>query len=251
MINIKSPQEIALMRKGGKILADVLDALKKEIRAGVTTAYLDKYANDMIKKMGAKSAFYGFEGYPYTTCVSINEEIVHGLPSKRIIKNGDIVSVDCGVLFRGYNTDAAFTVAVGKVTPQAQKLIKTTKNTLDLAISLVKDGVSLLYIQKKMQQYAHGAGFSVIRDLTGHGIGKKLQEEPVVANYPYGRDIILKTGMTICFEPMLSIGDWRITSHENGWAIETADKSISAHFEHTLAVTKEGCEILTALDEKK
>lgn len=252
MSQVKTSKEIEIMRKSGRILAIILNKLKNEIKAGITTESLDIKAAKMMEKYHVKSAFKGFQGYPYSTCVSINEEIVHGLPSKRIIQNGDIVSIDSGVMYRGYNSDAAFTVAVGQISNKTKKLIQTTEKVLKLAISLIKEGASLKSIQLKMQEYAHKAGFAIIRDLTGHGIGKSLQEEPVIANYPYGKkDIILKSGMTFCVEPMLSCGDWRITSHENGWAIETADKSMAAHFEHTLAVTKTGCEILTALDEKK
>jgi methionyl aminopeptidase len=252
MIHIKNSKEIELMRKSGKILAIILEKLQKEIKVGVKTKSLDIMAQELIKRYGARPAFLGFGGYPYSTCISINEEIVHGLPSERVIKEGDIVSVDCGVNYKGYNSDAAFTVAVGKVNPQLQKLIKTTKEVLDLAISLIKDEVSLKSIQKKMQGYAQNASFRIIREYTGHGIGKKLQEEPSIANYvDESQDIILKKGMTICIEPMLSCGDWRTSGHDNGWTVQTADMSISAHFEHTLLVTEKGCQILTTLDEKK
>ncbi|MCL5795495.1 MAG: type I methionyl aminopeptidase [Patescibacteria group bacterium] len=251
MTQIKTPQEIKIMAQGGKILAKVLDELKHELKPGVTTASINEKAEKLIRSYGAKPAFKGFEGYPYATCISINEEIVHGLPSSRVIKPGDVVSVDCGVLFGGYNSDAAFTVSIGKVKPEIERLITTTQDTLDLAIFLIKNGASLRSIQKKMQDFVHHAGFTIIRELTGHGIGKKLQEEPVIANYPYGaKDIILKTGMTFCVEPMLSCGDWRIKCTDRDWAIETADKSMSAHFEHTLTVTQFGCRVLTALDEK-
>lgn len=266
MIIIKSKQEIDIMRQGGKILASVLLALEKEVKPGVTTQYLDEFAEKMIYKNGALPAFKGYQGFPNALCASVNEEVVHGLPSERKLAEGDIIGLDLGVIFppercsscsmmggcgqqRGMYADAAITVAVGRVSPEAEKLIKAAKGALEVAIDLVKPGRKLNDISKAIQKYAEEAGFSVIRDLVGHGVGFDLHEEPTIPNFDFSpKDkIILEEGMTLAFEPMLSAGKPKIKKSSDKFGFRTADKSLSSHFEHTIAVTKDGCEVLTKM----
>lgn len=244
---VKNPSEIKIMRQGGKILAKVLAGLSREVKPGKSAADLEKLALKLISRYKAKPAFLGFGGYKYASCISLNSEVVHGLPLKdKIIKSGDLVKIDAGVLYKGFNTDAATTVIVGKVSKKVRNMVKTTKESLNLAISLIKPGVLLDIIQSLIQKYIEKAGFSVVRDLSGHGIGKNLQEEPTIANfYKRGPSITLKEGMTFCIEPMVNLKDWRVVTADDGWTVLTKDHSLSAHFEHTLLVTKNGCEILT------
>jgi len=271
MIILKTQQEIDLMRQGGQILASVLFELAKAAKPGVTTKSLDELAERLIYEQGALPAFKGHQGYPAALCTSVNEEIVHALPAGRQLKEGDVLGLDLGVLFppeqcdtcpfseklapngarcggqKGLNTDAAVTVAVGKVSPAAERLIEVAKGALDVAVKKIKPGRKISEISAAIQKYVEGAGFSVIRELVGHGIGYELHEDPEIPNFTGSqfKDVILKEGMTLAVEPMISVGHWRIKKSQDKFGLETEDKSLAAHFEHTLAVTKEGCDVLT------
>lgn len=246
-VTIKTPEEIEIMRKAGHISGLVLDTLKKEIKPGMTTFEIDATADRIIEENGATASFKGFGGYPAATCVSVNEEIVHGIPSKgRIVKEGDIVGIDVGAYYQGFHSDTAITVPVGVISGEKQRLLDITQKSLMDGIKLVKPGVHLGDIQAVIQETIESAGFGVIRDLTGHGIGRQLQEAPQIPNYgKKGTGLILKEGMVICIEPMVSIGTWQVRVKPDGWTVVTADGSPSAHFEHTIAVTKDGFEVLT------
>ncbi len=246
-MNIKSKKEIDLMRHSGKILSKTLNQLKKEIKPGVCAKYLDDLAEKIIASSNAKPAFKGFNGYKYTICASLNNEVVHGLPLKnKFIKKNDIVSIDCGVNFNGYHTDAAFTLAVGEANEKTNLLIETTKQSLHNAIKIIKHKIPLIKVQKIVQNTIEKPGFSVIRSLSGHGIGKRLHEPPSIFNFVgKNSDIILQKGMTFCLEPMSSMGRFDVQTKEDGWTIVTSDNSLSAHFEHTILVTENGFEILT------
>lgn len=255
------------MRQGGKILASVLSALAKETKPGVSTKWLNELAEDLIFEKGALPAFKGYDGFPSGLCVSINEQIVHGLPSERKIKEGDVIGLDLGVLFPpeqcggcpfaggchgepGLYTDAAITVGAGKISQESKKLIEATKECLQAAIDLVKPGRKLSEISAAIQKRAESQGFSVIRELVGHGVGNELHEEPEIPNFSEGwsgSEVVLKEGMTLAIEPMLSAGGHGIKKGKDKYSFETKDGSIAAHFEHTVVVTKNGCEILTKI----
>ncbi len=246
MINLYTEKEISIMAEGGKILNKIIHETAKHAKAGVTTKYLDKVAEDLIFQYGARPAFKGFNGYPNALCVSVNEEIVHAIPSSRILKEGDVVTLDLGIEFKGYCTDSAITIGIGKIDRKLQKLINVTEKSLDLAIKQCKPGNRLGDIGFVIQNYVERNGFNVVRDLVGHGIGKKVHEEPEVLNYgEKATGIVLKPGMVIAIEPMNLIGDWQIERAKDGFAFLSKDRSISAHFEHTIAITKRGCRVLT------
>lgn len=247
-ISLKNSEEIIKMRRGGKIAARVLDELSKAIKPGVTTLDLDFLAESIITKTGAKPSFKGFHGYPAATCISINDEVVHGIPSDRIIEEGDIVGIDVGVYLEGFHTDTAITVAVGEIDERTKKLINVTKQSLLNGLAKIKAGAYLGDAQEKIQKTIESAGFGVIRDLTGHGVGRELQEAPSIPNYGQkGKGLLLQEGMTLAIEPMASMEDWHVDSLSDGWTVVTADGKPSAHFEHTIVVTKNGFEILTKL----
>lgn len=248
-----------MMRKGGKILAEIIKKISKEVKPGVTTGYLEKMACDLIEKAGGRPSFKGYKSmldakaFPTAFCASINDEIVHApaLPSREL-KQGDIIGLDLGIEYpaiNGYYTDMAVTVPVGKVSKEVKKLIKTTKKSLDLAIAQVKSGNDLNDIGRAIQQHAEKNGFSVVRDLVGHGVGVDVHEEPQVPNYEILdnslENIVLKEGMVIAIEPMINIGSYNIKCGKDRLTILTTDGKLSAHFEHTVAVTKDGYEILT------
>lgn len=246
MINIKSPREIAIMAEGGKILAKIMAELKRRVKSGITTKQLDKVAEDLVLKYGAKPSFKGYQGFPATLCTSVNEEIVHGLPSERILKEGDIVSLDLGLFYKGFHTDMAVTLPVGRVLPEAQRLIRITKKCLKRGIRKVRPGNTIGDIGNTVQRYVESQGYNVVRELCGHGIGKKLHEEPQILNYgSRKRGEKLKEGMTLCLEPMVALGRGEIEKSEDGFCFKTRDRSLAAHFEHTVAVTKDGYRILT------
>jgi methionyl aminopeptidase len=248
MINIYTEKEIEIMRQGGRILARILKEVAKKVKPGITTKYLDKVAEDLIFSSGVKSSFKGFNGYPAALCTSINEEIVHGVPSKRLLKDGDILSLDLGIRYKGFCTDAAITVAIGKIDKKAQKLISVTKKSLELAIGQCKSGNHLEDISWTIQNYVEKNGFNVIRDLVGHGVGKNVHEDPQILNYGQkGEGIELKTGMVLAIEPMVSMGNYEIEKCEDGFGYRTKDHSLSTHFEHTIAITKRGPQILTKI----
>jgi len=246
MISIKTAREIEIMKEGGKIAAHILKILAKNAKAGVETKDLDKIAQQEMKKAGVKPSFLGHAGYPAAICISINNEVVHGIPDDKVIEEGDIVGLDLGVLHRGYHSDTALTVGVGKISSKKKRLLEITQKSLYDGLALVKEGVHLGDIQSRIQKTIEKAGYSVIRDLAGHGIGKNLQEPPSIPNFGKPKTgPILKEGMVLAIEPMVSIGDCQVKILEDGWTVVTADGSDSAHFEHTIAVTKRGYEILT------
>jgi len=253
MINLYTEKEISIMAEGGKILSKIIHETAKHAKAGVTTKYLDKVAEDLIFQYGARPAFKGFNGYPNALCVSVNEEIVHAIPSDKILKEGDLLTLDLGIKFpagggasNGYCTDMAITIGVGKIDKKLQKLMNVTEKSLDLAIKQCRPGNRLGDIGFVIQNYVERNGFNVVRDLVGHGIGRKVHEEPEVLNYgEKATGIVLKPGMVIAIEPMNLTGDWQIEKAKDGFAFLSKDRSISAHFEHTIAITKKGCRVLT------
>lgn len=246
-IELKNQAEIEKMRLGGKIASRILKYLRNQVKEGVTTLVLDQMAEKMILEAGAKPSFKGFQGYPGSICISVNEEVVHGIPSARILKNNDVVGLDLGVYFQGFHTDTALTCVVGDVIlPEIKKLLEVTSQALSEGIKLCKAGVYLGDVQNVIQKTVEEAGFGVIRDLVGHGVGRALQEPPQIPNFGKpGTGPILEEGMTLAIEPMVSMGDWRVKILNDHWTVVTADKSISAHFEHTIVVGKNNAEILT------
>jgi len=248
MINIKTAEEIEIMAESGKILATVLKEVEKMIKPGITTIELDRASEALILKHGAKPAFKGYDGFPYSLCASINEDIVHGFPSERILKEGDIVGLDLGVLYKGYNSDMAITVAVGNVSFEAKRLIMVTKKALKRGIKKVRPGNTIGDIGNTIQRYIEDQGLGVVRDLCGHGIGKKVHEDPKIPNFgERHKGEVLKEGMVICLEPMVTMGDWHLKGSKDGYGYATKDGSLSAHFEHTIAVTKNGARVLTEI----
>ncbi len=243
---IKTSEEIQIMKEGGKILATVLKEIEKMAVPGITTLELDRAAEALILAAGAKPAFKGYEKFPYSLCASVNDTIVHGFPSDYVLKNGDIVGLDLGVKWKGYNTDMAVTVAVGEVSFEARRLLQATKKALRLGIKKARSGITTGDIGNTIQRFLEDQGFGVVRDLCGHGIGKEVHEDPQVPNYgERHKGTVLKEGMVICIEPMVTIGDWQIKRAKDNYGFSTRDGSLSAHFEHTLAITKDGCRVLT------
>ena len=245
-IIIKSDREIAIMRQAGRIVATVLELLKWQLRPGMKTKELDVIVARELKKLGAKPSFKGYRGFPANLCVSVNDEIVHGIPGERILYEGDIVSLDLGDIFKGFQGDAALTVGVGKVSPQAKELMETTEGALKAGIAAAYPEARLGDISVAIQNYAESRGYSVVREYTGHGIGREMHEEPQIPNFGLpGTGPVLKRGMTLAIEPMVNIGDWHTRLRDDHWTVLTADGSLSAHFEHTIAITDDGPEVLT------
>ena len=251
-IEIKSEKEIANMRQAGKIVADVLRILSERIKPGMKTKELDIIAENEVKKRGAVPSFKGYHGFPATICVSVNDEIVHGIPGDRVLKEGDIVSLDFGVIYNGLQGDAAVTVPVGKINPTAKSLIETTRGALESGIAAACDGARLGDISAAIQNYAESRGYAVVREYTGHGIGRQMHEDPQIPNCtdaPYGlkpgTGPVLKKGMTLALEPMLNTGGWQTRVAGDRWTVLTADGSLSAHFEHTIVVDNTKPEVLT------
>ncbi len=237
------------MRKSGRIVAEALDRLITLVEPGITTLELDRYAEDYILRRGAKPAFKGYRGYPYTLCASVNEQVVHALPSGRELKEGDIVSLDLGAIVDGYYGDAAVTVAVGEVSEQAKRLMAVTQESLRRGIGAFRSGSHLSDISHAVQTTVEARGFSVVRLFVGHGIGRSLHEEPQIPNFgPPGHGPQLKPGLVLAIEPMVNAGGPDVTILEDRWTAVTCDRSLSAHFEHTVALTEEGTEILTSLN---
>jgi len=246
MIPQKTKEEIKIMAEGGKILAKIMKELTKMIKPGITTQELDRAAEALIFKSGAKPSFKGYEEFPASLCTSVNEEIVHGIPSQRKLKEGDIITLDLGIFFKGFHSDMAITLPVGKVDFETQRLIRVTKKALKIGIKKVRPGNTIGDIGNTIQRYVESQGFNVVRDLCGHGIGRELHEDPQILNYGKRRTgPKLAEGMILCLEPMVTTGDARIKKSENGQTYETVDGSISAHFESEVAVTKDGCRVLT------
>lgn len=248
MIHLKSPREIDVMRRAGEVTARILQEVVEAIQPGITTRELDLLAEARCKDYGAKPAFKGYHGYPCCLCISVNEQVVHGIPGKRALKDGDIVGLDFGVIVDGYYGDSARTVGVGKVSSEAQRLLSVTQEGLTRGIQEAKPGNRLFDISHAIQNYVEQHGFSVVREFVGHGIGRSLHEEPQVPNYgPKGKGVSLKEGMVLAIEPMINAGDHAVRIESDGWTAVTVDGSLSAHFEHTVAITKDGPEILTLL----
>lgn len=252
MTKIKTKLEIEYMTRAGAILAAILREIASAVSAGVTTNELDALANELCKKHKVKPAFLGFNGFPASICASVNDAVVHGIPNDTKLKEGDIVGIDMGVVYMGYYSDSAVTVAVGKVNKDKALLIKATKESLDTAIKVVKDGVHTGDIGHTVSNIAQKYNLGVVRELTGHGIGKSLQEDPSIPNYGKpGTGTLLKAGMTIAIEPMLNLKGPEVYSDSDGWTIRTKDKEVSAHFEHTVLVTKNGARILSTVDKPR
>ncbi len=245
-IIIKSEREIAAMRQAGRIVAAVMEMLKLHLRPGMKTKELDIMAAQELEKLGAKASFKGYRGFPASLCVSVNDEIVHGIPGERVLNEGDIVSLDMGAIYNGFQGDFAVTVAVGEISPQAGKLVKTTEGALKAGIAAAFCGARLGDISAAIQYYAESRGFSVVREYTGHGIGREMHEEPQVPNFGrLGEGLKLKRGMTLALEPMVNAGSWRTRLGSDRWVVLTADGSLSAHFEHTILITDGEPEVLT------
>jgi methionyl aminopeptidase len=246
MTILKSAEEIALMREAGRIVAEVLMRLKEEVKPGIKTRLLDTIAADELKKKGAKASFKGYRGYPATLCVSINDEVVHGIPGDRILEEGDIVSLDFGAYVKGFHGDSAITVGVGKISDKARDLLETTEAALIAGITEAHAGLRMGDVSSVIQNVAERKGFGVVREYCGHGIGRNLHEDPQVPNFGIsGMGIRLQKGMTIAIEPMITTGDWQTRIDRNKWTVHTADNSLAAHFEHTVAIWDNEAEILT------
>lgn len=246
MIIIKNPAELDAMRISGKKTATILHKVAAKVAPGVTTKELDEYAAELALKAEGRCAFYGYHGFSGHICSSVNEEVVHGVPGRRVIRDGDIVSIDFGLVYGGFVGDTAITVAAGTIDPEWQRLLDVTQRSLNAAISKSVEGNRLSDISNAVQQVAEGEGFSVVRDFVGHGIGREMHEDPQIPNYgPAGRGPVLKAGMTFAIEPMINLGVHKTETLTDGWTVVTRDRQPSAHFEHTIAVGKEQAEILT------
>ncbi|MCX6764417.1 MAG: type I methionyl aminopeptidase [Candidatus Nealsonbacteria bacterium] len=246
MIKIKTKEEIRIMAEGAKILSEIMGKLEKKISPGITTKELDKVAQDLVFKSGAKPSFKGYDGFPACLCASINEQIVHGVPSDRELKEGDILSLDLGIFYKEFHSDMALTLPVGKVDFEKLRLIRVTKKSLKIGIKKAKPGNKTGDIENTIQRYVESQGFNVVRELCGHGIGRQLHEDPQILNYgKRGTGFELKEGMVLCLEPMVTMGDWRIKRGKDGFVYETLDGSLSCHFESEIAITQKGNIILT------
>lgn len=248
MIFLKSERELNYLRDAGKVVAKTIEELKKAVKPDVTTKELDRIAEEFIKRNGATPAFKGYHGFPGNICTSVNEQVVHGIPGVRKLVNGDNLSIDIGTVINGYYGDAAITVPVGEVDAEVQKLLDVTEESLYKGIAQAVVGNRLSDISHAVQSYAEDFGYGVVRDFVGHGIGRSMHEDPQVPNYGApGRGPRLKSGMTLAIEPMINMGTYEVRTLDDGWTVVTADKKRSAHFEHTIAVTPDGPEILTKL----
>lgn len=250
MIYLKTDDEIELMRIANRLVGMTLGELAKHIKPGVSTLQLDKIAESFIRDNGAVPSFLGYGGFPNTLCTSLNENVVHGIPSdKQILKEGDVISIDCGTFVHGYCGDSAYTFCVGEVKPEVIKLLKITKESLYLGISNAVDGKRLGDVSSSIQNYCEKNGYSVVRELVGHGIGKKMHEEPEVPNYgKQGSGVLLRKGMCIAIEPMINLGKRQVVFEKDGWTVRTKDRLPSAHFEHTVAIREGEADILSTFD---
>lgn len=248
MIVLKSDREIQIMRESNQIVREILNELSRRLEEGITTRELDRLAEEGIRKHGASPAFLGYRGYPFTICASINEEVVHGFPSKRRLQEGDIISIDVGVLYQGYYGDAAVTLPVGRVSELARRLLQVTRESLDLAIDKVRVGNRISDISAVIQDRVESEGFSVVRDFVGHGIGRDLHEPPQIPNFRMeesSTQVKVRAGMVLAIEPMVNVGSWEVEILEDGWTAVTRDRSLSAHFEHSVAATEDGPLVLS------
>lgn len=249
MLIIKSAKEIEKMKKAGKITAGALKIAGESIRAGMTTKELDKIINKFITSHGAVPSFLGYGGFPASACISVNDEVIHGIPDGRKLENGDIVSVDVGAYIDGFHGDSAKTFAVGEISDEAKALMKSTEESLYLAIDMAKPGVRLGDIGHAIQKHNEDNGYSIVKQFVGHGVGKNLHEDPEVPNFGReGHGLRLVPGMVIAIEPMINIGTENVKTMSNDWTVKTTDGSLSAHFEHTIAITDDGAVILTQTD---
>ena len=247
-IIIKSDREIAIMREAGRIVATVLEVLSKQVKPGIKTRELDTIAARELERLGAKPSFKGYRGFPANLCVSVNDEIVHGIPGERVLEEGNIVSLDLGAIFKGFQGDAALTVGIGEISLEAKQLMQTTEGALKAGIAAAHPGASLGDISAAIEDYAESRGYSVVREYTGHGIGREMHEEPQIPNFGLpASGPVLKKGMTFALEPMINIGDWHTRLGDNHWTVFTADGSLSAHFEHTIAITDGEAAVLTVM----
>ena len=252
MITIKSAEEIGKMRRAGALLHQVLEELRKLVEPGVTTAYIDEVAEKLIRDGGAIPSSKGYEGFPSSICASVNDEVVHGFPSKRVLKEGDLLSIDCTLLLDGWQSDSAFSVAVGKASPETERLIRVTEECFWIGLDKARAGNRIGDIGHAVQEHAEKNGYGVIRDLCGHGIGREMHEDPSVPNFgTAGRGVRLRPGMVFTIEPMIARGRWPIYVDDNGWTIITRDHSWCSHYEHTLVVTEGDPEILSWPDAPK
>jgi len=246
MIIIKSDDEVSLMREAGKIVGETLLLIEKKIKPSITTAELDRIAEEFITKHGAKPSFKGLYGFPSSLCISVNEQVIHGIPGGYVLKEGDIVSIDCGACINGFHGDAARTFSVGNISSEAQRLIDVTRDSFFRGIKYANIGNSLSDISYEIQSYVEAAGFSVVRDFVGHGIGANVHEDPVVPNFgKSGKGPKLIKGMVLAIEPMVNAGKHKVKTLKNGWTVVTKDSSLSAHYENTVAILSDGPEILT------
>jgi len=247
MIHLKSPKEIEIMRGASRIVAEILLELRENVSAGATTADIDKIAEDLTLKKKAKPAFKGYRGFPASLCISVNDQVVHGIPSsKRVLKKGDIVGLDFGVIYEGYYGDSAMTVAIGEIPPEVERLVKTTEQCLYKAIEQAIPGNFISDVSAAVQKLAEANHYGIVREFCGHGIGRALHEDPPVLNYVQnGKGPKIKAGFVIAIEPMINLGTEKVKVLDDGWTVVTADGKPSAHFEHTVAVTANGPEILT------
>ncbi len=248
MISLKNPDQIAKMREAGALLYEVLQKLREAVKPGVTTAALDAYAEQLIRKNHATPSFLHYEGYPASICASVDDAVVHGIPSdKQVLKEGQIISIDCGLVLDGWQADSAFTVGIGEISAEAQSLIEITEQCFWKAARQCVAGARLGDVGYAVQSWAEGHGCGVIRDLTGHGIGREMHEDPPVYNFGVpGKGLRLRKGMTIAVEPMISAGDWRVTCDADQWCYRTRDRSLCSHYEHTIAINESDLpEILT------
>ncbi len=246
MVTLKSRREIEIMRDAGRIVGEVLQILRTRCEAGVTTRDLDRIAEAETVKRNARPAFKGYRGYPGSLCASINQEVVHGIPGNRELKEGDIIGLDFGVVYNGYYGDASITVPIGQISPEVQSLLRVTEECLYLGIEQAIVGNHLVDISRAIQNHAEGHGYTLVKELGGHGIGKRMHEEPMVLNYvTNGRGIKLQPGLVLALEPMVNLGKERVVTLADGWTVVTADGKPSAHFEHTVAITETGPDILT------
>ena len=246
MITIKSTEEVGKMRKAGALLHQVHEHLRTLIEPGVTTAYLDQVAEKLIRDAGAIPSFKGYQGFPFTLCTSVDDEVVHGFPSNKPLKEGQLVSVDCGLILDGWQSDSAFSVLVGGGSPEAQKLIDVTEECFWIGANMARSGNRLGDISHAIQVHAEKHGYGVIRDLCGHGIGQEMHEDPIVPNHGVaGRGVRLQPGMTLAIEPMISMGTWKVFVDDNDWTIVTRDGSLASHYEHTVLITDGEPEVLS------
>lgn len=245
-IILKSPQEIEKMRRSNRIVAEILGEIRKLARPGVKTRELDEMAEALLAERKAQSAFNGYNGYPASLCTSVNEVVVHGIPSDQVLKEGDILSLDFGAIYDGFYGDAAITLPIGRISAEAERLLRVAEEALYLAIDQARPGNRLMDISAAVQGHVESHGFSVVREFVGHGIGKNLHEKPQIPNFGIpGRGLRLKPGMTLAIEPMINLGGFEVVIREDKWTAVTKDRSLSAHFEHCVAVTENGPDILS------